>query len=136
MKLTFNNLPTQFKCDPALFSTMKYSNNYIQQLYEQIIDYKNTIEYEILNNDNIKSDSQNSNKNNNSLSDSCSDMDVDNAKELKISRQEQIDMNTFYYYFDNGKNIIMLLKYTKQGNFHGLKEKPGLSLIISRYSEN
>ena len=30
----------------------------------------------------------------------------------------------------------MLLKYTKQGNFHGLKENPGLSLIITRYSEN
>ena len=30
----------------------------------------------------------------------------------------------------------MLLKYTKQGNFHGLKEKSGLSLIITRYSEN
>ena len=30
----------------------------------------------------------------------------------------------------------MLLKYTKQGSFHGLKEKPGLSLIITRYSKN
>ena len=30
----------------------------------------------------------------------------------------------------------MLLKYTKQGSFHGLKQKPGLSLIITRYSEN
>ena len=30
----------------------------------------------------------------------------------------------------------MLLKYTKQANFHGLKEKPGPSLIITRYSEN
>ena len=30
----------------------------------------------------------------------------------------------------------MLFKYTKQGSFHDLKEKPGLSLIITRYSEN
>ena len=30
----------------------------------------------------------------------------------------------------------MFLKYTKQGDFHGLKEKPGLSLINTRYSEN
>ena len=30
----------------------------------------------------------------------------------------------------------MLLKYAKQGNFHGLEVKPGLSLIITRYSEN
>ena len=30
----------------------------------------------------------------------------------------------------------MLLKYTKQGSIHGLKEKSGLSLIITKYSEN
>ena len=30
----------------------------------------------------------------------------------------------------------MLLKYTKQGSFYGLKQKPELSLIIVRYSEN
>ena len=30
----------------------------------------------------------------------------------------------------------MLLKYTKQGRFHGQKDKPGLYLIITRYSEN
>ena len=30
----------------------------------------------------------------------------------------------------------MLLKYTKQGNFHGLKEKLRPTLIITRYSEN
>ena len=36
----------------------------------------------------------------------------------------------------NDQNIIMLLKYTKQGSFNGLKQKPGLSLIITRHSEN
>ena len=39
-------------------------------------------------------------------------------------------------YSHNDQNIIMLLRYTKQGSFHGLKQKPGLSLIITRYSEN
>ena len=66
-------------------------------------------------------------------------MDVDNTEEQKeqsISKQEQIDSKTLFYYSHNDQNIIMLLKYTKQGNFDGLKEKPGLSLIISRYSEN
>ena len=45
-------------------------------------------------------------------------------------------MKTFSYYSHNDQNIIMLLKYTKQGNFHGLKEKPGPSLMMTRYSEN
>ena len=74
-----------------------------------------------------------------SSSDSCSDMDVDNTEEQKeqsISKQEQIDRITFFYYSHNDQNIIMLLKYTKQGSFHGPKEKPELSLIITRYSEN
>ena len=72
-------------------------------------------------------------------SNSCSDMDADNTEEHKeqsICKQEQIDRKTFSYYSHNDQNIIMLLKYTKQGSFHGLKEKPGLSLIITRYSEN
>ena len=30
----------------------------------------------------------------------------------------------------------MLFKYTKQVKFHGLKEKPGPSLIITKYLEN
>ena len=66
-------------------------------------------------------------------------MDVDNTEEQKeqsISKQEQIDRKTFVYYSHNDQNIIMLLKYTKQGSFHGLKQKSGLSLIITRYSEN
>ena len=66
-------------------------------------------------------------------------MDVDNTEEQKeqsISKQEQIDRKTFSYYSHNDQNIIMLLKYTKQGSFHGLKEKTGPSLIITRYSEN
>ena len=72
-------------------------------------------------------------------SDSSSDIDVDNAEEHKeqsISKHEQIDRKTFSYYSPNDHYIIMLLKYTKQGNFHGLKEKPGLSLIITRHLEN
>ena len=56
--------------------------------------------------------------------------------EINISNQEQIDKKTLFYYSHNDQNIIMLLKYTKHGNFRGLKEKPGLSLIILRYSEN
>ena len=74
-----------------------------------------------------------------SSSDSYSDMDVDNTdkhKEQSISMQEQINRKTFLYYYHNDQNIIMLLKYTKQRSFHGLKEKPGLSLIITRYSKN
>ena len=66
-------------------------------------------------------------------------MDVDNAEEHKEqsnSKQEQIDRKTFSYYSHNDQNIIMLLIYTKQGSFHGLKQKPGLYLIITRYSEN
>ena len=87
----------------------------------------------------MESDSQSSNEDNCSSSDSCSDMDVDNTEEQKeqsISKQEQIDRKKFYYYTHNDQNIIMFLKYTKQGNFHGLKETPRLSLIITRYSEN
>ena len=87
----------------------------------------------------MESDSQSSNEDNFSSSDSCSDMDVDNTEEQNeqsISKQEQIDRKTFFYYSHNDQNIIMLLKYTKQGSFHGLKEKPGLSLIITRYSKN
>ena len=118
---------------------MEYSKNYRQQLIEKIFDFENTTEYEILYNDNMESDSQSSNEDNCSSSDSCSDMDVDNTEEHKeqsISKQEQIDRKTFVYYSHNDQNIIMLLKYTKQGSFHGLKQKPGLSLIIARYSEN
>ena len=87
----------------------------------------------------MESDSQSSNEVNCSSSDSCSDMDVDNTEEHKeqnISKQEQIDRKTFSYYSHNDQNIIMYHKYTKQGNFHDLKEKPGPSLIITRYSEN
>ena len=118
---------------------MEYSKNYRQQLIEKIVDFGNTTEYEILHNDNMESDSQSSNEDNCSSSDSCSDMDVDNTeeqKEQRISKQEQIGRKTFSYYSHNDQNIIMLLKYTKQGSFHGLKDKPGLSLIITRYSEN
>ena len=61
-------------------------------------------------------------------------MDVDNTEEQKeqsISKQEQIDRKTFVQLFSQWS------KYnTKQGRFHGLKQKPGLSLIITRYSEN
>ena len=88
----------------------------------------------------MESDSQSSNEDNCSSSDSCSDMDVDNTEEHKeqiISKQEQIYRKTFsYYYSHNDQNIIMFLKSTKQGNFHGLKEELGQSLIITRYSEN
>ena len=74
----------------------------------------------------MESDSQSSNEDNCSSSDSCSDMDVDNTEEHKeqsISKQEQIDIKTFSYYSHyshyshNDQNIIMLLKYTKQGTF-------------------
>ena len=47
-------------------------------------------------------------------------MDVDNREEHKeqcMSKQEQIDRKTFSYNSRNDKNIIMVLKYTKQGNF-------------------
>ena len=47
-------------------------------------------------------------------------MDVDNTEEQKeqsISKQEQIDRKIFSYYSHNDQNIIMLLKYTKQGTF-------------------
>ena len=118
---------------------MEYSKNYRQQLIETIFDFGNTTEYDILHNDNMESDSQSSNENNCSSMDSCSDMNVDNTKEHKeqiISEQEQVDRLTFSYYYYNDQNIIMLLKYTKQANFHGPKDKPGPSLIISRYSEN
>ena len=118
---------------------MEYSQNYRQQLIEKIVDFGNTTEYEILHNDNMESDYQSSNEDNCSSSDSCSDMDVDNTEEQKeqnISKQEQIDRKTFVYYSHNDQNIIMLLKYTKQRSFHGLKQKSGLSLIITRYSEN
>ena len=56
-------------------------------------------------------------------SNSCLDMDADNTEEHKeqsICKQEQIDRKTFSYYSHNDQNIIMLLKYTKQGSFHGL----------------
>ena len=122
----------------SLFSTMEFPKNYRQQLIEQIVDFGNTTEYEILRYDNMESDSQSSNKNFSS-NDFCSDMNVDNTEELKeqsISKQEQIDRKIFSYYSHNDQNIIMLLKCTKQGNFDGLKEKSGLSLIISRYSKN
>ena len=73
----------------------------------------------------MESDSQSSNEDNCSSSDSCSDIDVDNTEEQKeqsIPKQEQIDRKTFSYYSHNDQNIIMLLKYTKQGSFHDLKE--------------
>ena len=120
MKLTFNNYPTIFKCDPSLFSIMEYSKNYRQQHIDKIVDFGNTTEYEILHNDNMESDSQSSNEDSCSPIDSCSDMDVDNTEEHKeqsISKQEQIDRKTFSYYYHNDQNIIMFLKYTKQGNF-------------------
>ena len=41
---------------------MEYSKNYRQQLIEKIVDFGNTTEYEILHNDNMESDSQNSNE--------------------------------------------------------------------------
>ena len=118
---------------------MEYSKNYRLQLIEKIVDFGNTTDNEILYNDNMESDSHSSNEDNCSSSDSCSDMDVDNIEEQKeksISKHEQIDRKTFSYNSHNDQNIIMLHKYTKQGSFHGLKEKTGLSLIITRYSEN
>ena len=118
---------------------MEYSKNYRQQLIDKIVDFGNTTEYEILHNDNMESDSQSSNEDNCSSSDSCSDMDVNNSEEHKeqsISKQKQVNRKIFSYYSHNFQNIIMLLKYPKQGNFHGLKEKPRPSLIITRYSEN
>ena len=62
---------------------MESSKNYRQQLIEKIVAFGNSTEYEILNNDNMKSDFQSSNKNNCLSSDSCSNMDVDNAEEHK-----------------------------------------------------
>ena len=58
MKLTFNNQPTLFKCNPSLFLLMEYSKNYRQQLIKQIIDFGNTTEYEILHSINMEFDSQ------------------------------------------------------------------------------
>ena len=87
----------------------------------------------------MESHSQSSNEVKCLSSDSYFDMDVDNAEEhkkLSISKQEKLDRRTFSYYFHNVQSIIMFLKYAKRVNFHGLKEKPGLSLIITRYSEN
>ena len=75
----------------------------------------------------MESHSQGSNEDNCSSSDSCSDIIIDNVaehKELSISKREQIDRKTFFYYSHNDQNIIMFLKYTKQGNFYGLKENP------------
>ena len=74
---------------------MEYIKNCKQQLNEQIVDFGNTTEYEILHNDNMKSDSQSSNEDNCSSSDSCSVMDVESTKEHNehsISKQEQIDI--------------------------------------------
>ena len=118
---------------------MEYSKNYRQHLIDKIVDFGNTTEYEILHNDNMESDSQSSNDDNYSWSDSCSDMDVNNTEEHKeqsISKLEQIDRKTYSYYSHNDQNIKMLLKYTKQGSFNGLIEKLGLSLTITRYSDN
>ena len=66
-----------------LFSTIKYSKKYRQQLIEQIFDFGNSTDYEILLCDNMESNSQSSNEDNCSSSDSCSDMNVDNAEEHK-----------------------------------------------------
>ena len=99
---------------------MEYSKNYRQQLIDKIVDFGNTTEYEILHNDNIESDSQSSNEDNCSSNDSCSNMDVDNTEEHKeqiISKREQINRKTFVHHSHNDQNIIILLKYTKQGDF-------------------
>ena len=138
MKLTFNNYWLYLNVI-HFYSIMEYSKNYRQQLTEKIVDFGNTPDNEILHNDNMESDSQSSKEDNCSSSDSCSDMDVDNTeehKELSISKQEHINRKIFSYYSHNDQNIMMLLKYTKQDNFHDLKEKPGTYLIITRYSEN
>ena len=55
-----------------------------------------------------------------SSSDSCSDINVDNTEEhmeKKHFSQDQIDRKIFSYYYRNDQHIIILLKYTKQGNF-------------------
>ena len=54
------------------------------KLIEQIVDFRNTTEYEILHNYNMESDSQSSNEDNCSSSNSSSAMDVDNGEEHKI----------------------------------------------------
>ena len=64
-----------------LFETIEYSKKYRQQLIEQIVDFGNTTDHEILFCDNMESDSQSSNEVNCSSSDSYSDMDVDNVEE-------------------------------------------------------
>ena len=58
-----------------------------------------------------------------------------NIRNLSISKQKQIDRKHFLTIFTMTKynNASQISKTRK---FHGLKEKPGLSLIITRYSEN
>ena len=67
-------------------------------------------------------------------------MDAENAekqKKLRISKQEHINRIFLNFFHSlNYLNIITFLKYTKQGNFHDLNEKLGLSLVISRYLKN
>ena len=58
---------------------MEYSTNYRQQLIEQIVDFGNNTEYEMLHNDNVESDFQSSNEDYCSSSELCSDMDVRNV---------------------------------------------------------
>ena len=82
MKLTFNNYINLFKCDSALLNNRIFKK-YRQQLIEQIVDFGNTTDYEILLCDNMESNSQSSNEDNCSSSDSYSDMDVDNVEEHK-----------------------------------------------------
>ena len=81
---------------------MEYFKNYRQQLIEQIVDFGNTTEYEILYSDNMESDSEISNEDNFSSSDSCSNIVVDNAeehKELRISKKQPTNMKAFLQLF-------------------------------------
>ena len=86
----------------------------------------------------MKSDSQSSNKTTaHQVIHAMIWMPIMQRKMRKVvPSKNQFTRKQLYNYFKNDKNIIMLLKYIKQRNFHGLKEKPGLSLIIKRYLEN
>ena len=73
---------------------------YRQQLIEQIVDFRNTTEYEILHNNNMEFYFLSSNEDNCSPSDSYSNMNVGNVEEHKkisIYKQKQINENLLVF---------------------------------------
>ena len=74
-----------------------------------------------------------------SSSDSYSDMDVDNTEEHKeqsSSKQVQIDTKTILQLFSQWSKYHNDSQLYKTRKLSWSDRKPGLSLIITRYSEN